>query len=304
MRLRADALRIARIHSPVLITGETGTGKDLFARFIYANSHRRENPIRIVNCAAISPDLFEAEFFGYEKGAFTGASRSHKGHFRLAHQGTLILDEIAEIQPRYQAKLLRAIENNELIPIGSEKIVLVDVRIIALTNRDLKREIQAGTFREDLYYRLNTFHLHLPPLRERREDIPQIAAYLLNKMLAERENTIRLCVKPVEFSRLKGLHLPGNVRDLQTITRRLLLNLPEKTLEEQLKILVGTAPKYGSDLPDEMETLQGYLQRKEREKILSVLESRDNNVTHSARELGLSRQALQHRIRKLRKKMG
>lgn len=300
-KLRADALRIAKVDSPVLITGETGTGKDLFARFIYENSKRCNMPLRIVNCASISPELFEAEFFGYEKGAFTGANRSHKGHFMLANKGTLILDEIAEIEPRFQAKLLRAIENKELFPIGSEKILRVDVRIIALTNRDLEKEIKAGSFRNDLFYRLNTFQLHLPPLSDRREDSPHIAAYLFNQLLASGAYPDLRPVTFHEMAALGLLPLPGNVRDLQSIAHRLLLNYPAKSLQEQLDELVESVCKSENSLHSGRETLQCYLQRMEREKILSVLKSRNNNITHTAKELGLSRQALQHRIKKIRK---
>ncbi|MGH1363270.1 MAG: sigma 54-interacting transcriptional regulator [Calditrichia bacterium] len=298
-KLQADAIRIARLNAPVLITGETGTGKDLFARFIHINSPRKSRPLRIVNCAAISADLFEAEFFGYGKGAFTGAMRAHKGHFQLADSGTLVLDEIAEIQPRFQAKLLRAIENNELFAIGAEQITRVDVRIIALTNRDLPAEINSGAFRNDLFYRLNTFHLHLPPLDERREDIPHIAAYLLRQKLVGEKNSV-FWEKPEELCELCELSLPGNVRDLMTIVQRFILNLPERSIREQIEDLIGPVHNIENDRERGSESLQDFLRRMERQKILSTLKNRNDNITHTAQELGLSRQALQHRLRRIK----
>ena len=180
--LLATALKVASSEATVLITGESGTGKEVMARLIHQHSTRKDNPMVAINCTAIPPNLIESELFGHVKGAFTGAVSNRKGRFQTAAHGTLFLDEIGELKMDMQAKLLRAIQEREVEPVGSDKTEKVDVRIIAATNKDLQEEVSKGTFREDLYYRLGVIPLHLPPLRERREDIPGLAKHFLKKL--------------------------------------------------------------------------------------------------------------------------
>ncbi len=211
---------VASSNATVLITGESGTGKELVAKSIHRKSLRSKQPLVNVNCAAISPDLFESEFFGHAKGAFTGANRDRVGRFGLANGGTIFLDEVAEIPLALQGKLLRVLQEGQYERVGEDRTRKVDVRVIAATNRDLASEVERGKFRQDLFYRLSIFPIHLPPLRERLEDVPLLAEYFLSKLnwRDRRNQLVRLSGENVEA--LRSYHYPGNVRELENIIER------------------------------------------------------------------------------------
>src|SRR5262245_31044680 len=230
--------KVANTPSTVLITGESGTGKELFARALHENSSRHAGPFIKINCAAIPKTLMESELFGYDKGAFTGAVGAKPGRFELAHGGTLFLDEIGEIPVEMQVKLLRVLQESEFERVGGIKTIKVDVRLVTATNRDLQQEIGAGTFRDDLFYRLNVVPIHIPPLRERREDIPLLAEHFLAKFNERLKKQVG-SISPEAFERLVAYHWPGNIRELE--------NLMERT------ILFCEGPAIGvSDLPPEI----------------------------------------------------
>ncbi len=215
--------RVAETDSTVLITGETGSGKELVARAIHAHSRRAAAPLITVNCAAIPSDLLESELFGHERGAFTGAVRRRRGSFELAHGGSLFLDEVGSLRPNLQAKLLRALQEGDITPVGGEHSLHVDVRIIAATNRDLHQAIRQGEFRDDLFYRLNVVPILVPPLRERKEDIPSLAEYFIARYRVKLQATIR-GITPAALDLLAAYAWPGNVRELEhTIERGIIL---------------------------------------------------------------------------------
>lgn len=211
---------VAGSNATVLITGESGTGKEVVARAIHLKSSRRTRPTVKVNCAAIAPELFESEFFGHSRGAFTGAHKERSGRFGLADGGTLFLDEVGEIPPALQGKLLRVLQEGQYERVGEDRTRNIDVRVVAATNRDLTKAVEAGAFRQDLFYRLSVFPIHLPPLRERLEDVPLLAQHFLRKM-----NWRDHCNEPVRLSEenvraLQTYHYPGNVRELENIIER------------------------------------------------------------------------------------
>jgi len=221
---------------PVFITGESGTGKELIAQLIHYNSPRRNEPFVPINCAAIPESLVEDHLFGHEQGAFTEAKERRIGKFEEANRGTLFLDEIGEMKPDIQAKLLRAIQENKIERLGGQKEIKIDVRVIAATNRDIKKALINGQFREDLFYRLNTCHIHIPPLRERKEDIRIIAEYIFNKRKKE-FNKINAVISDEAFELMENYDWPGNVRELQNAIERSLLNATGNIiLPEHLKI--------------------------------------------------------------------
>lgn len=296
--LLAAAEKIAPHHEPVLVTGETGTGKDVLARYIHAHSRHRDGPCQIVNCAAVSPELFESEFFGHVKGAYTGASGDRDGHFWRARNGTLILDEIGEIDLAFQAKLLRAIENREIFPVGSQQLLRLNTRVIALTNRDLKRAVAEGRFRADLYYRLSTYHLHLKPLRERPDDVPALVYHLVGRSWFALLNDWRERIEPAVPDNLKTLELPGNIRDLQNLFARV---LTFKTVDDpylRWTDFEKTLSHHSEPEPSD-ENLTQFLRRVERSRIQTELRRNDHNITRTACRLGLSRQNLQYRMKRL-----
>jgi two-component system response regulator HydG len=210
---------VAPTDATVLLLGETGTGKELAARAIHANSPRRDGPLVTVNCAALPENLLESELFGHEKGAFTGAAAKREGRFLLAHRGTLFLDEIGELSLTTQAKLLRALQTREFEPLGGSRALKVDVRLIAATNRDLESAVQAGRFRDDLFYRLNVFPLTLPPLRERVEDLAGLAAHFLN-LYGEKAGKNILGLAPEVLESFRRYPWPGNIRELENVLER------------------------------------------------------------------------------------
>jgi two-component system, NtrC family, response regulator HydG len=229
-----DKLRaIAASSGTVLIAGESGTGKEVVARAIHEMSPRAGEAMLAMNCAAMSESLLESELFGHERGAFTGADKMRKGRFELAHRGTLLLDEVSEVRPQIQAKLLRVLQERAFERVGSSTTISVDVRVIATTNRDLRQEVQSGGFRQDLYFRLNVLPLHVPALRERREDVPLLARHFV-KMVCSREGREALTITPGAMDLLMAYEWPGNVRELQNLCERAVVLTPGDRIEPEL----------------------------------------------------------------------
>jgi two-component system response regulator FlrC len=238
LQLLELARRVARSEATVLITGESGVGKEVLARFIHANSARAAGPFVAINCAAIPENLLEATLFGYEKGAFTGASASHAGKFEQAQAGTLLLDEISEMPAGLQAKLLRVLQEREVERVGGKKPIALDVRILATSNRDLQAEVQAGRFREDLYYRLNVFPLHIPPLRSRPLDIVPLAQRVLQRAAQSRALTLT----PSAEAGLTAYSWRGNIRELENVIQRAVILAPGGVIELEHLWLPGVNP--------------------------------------------------------------
>jgi two-component system NtrC family response regulator len=295
--------RVAAAEATVLISGESGTGKELVARRIHVRSARAEGPFVAVNCAAVPADLLESELFGHVKGAFTGASRNRRGRFRQADEGTLFLDEVAEIPLGLQVKLLRVLQERVVDVVGADRSEAVDTRIIAATNQDLRERVQQGAFREDLYYRLNVVELHVPPLRERPEDIPPLVAHFV-----ERHSGGRDLVVPQELlSELRTRAWPGNVRELENACERLVILAAGDTLSaEHLPPAAGRAldPTAGGSAPGDASgwpplPREGLsLVELERSVILRVLEQQGWNVSQAARYLQVPRHILTYRMEK------
>lgn len=299
-----EILKIVQKVSPtdtaVLITGETGTGKELIARALHAGSSRSKQSFIKINCAAIAQNLVESELFGYEKGAFTGALNTKPGRFELAHKGTLFLDEVGEIPREVQAKLLQAIQDQSFERVGGLKTISVDVRLITATNKNLPDEIREGRFREDLFYRLNVFPIHLPPLREREDDILLLADYFLDKSSSKLgKNHLGLAPDVRDF--LMAYSWPGNIRELEHLMERVAL------LADGPVITSDLIPPEISGSSHEMEPLQDvlktHMEEMEKQIVTRCLEECDGNVTKTAQKLGLSRKGLQlkmikHNLRK------
>jgi DNA-binding NtrC family response regulator len=282
--------RIAPSDANVLITGEHGSGKDVVARLIHASSHRGGRPLIIVNAGGIAETLFESELFGHVKGAFTDAKSDRIGSFELADGGTLFLDEIANVTPKQQAKLLRVLESGELQRVGSSRTRHVDVRVLAATNADLAREVAEGRFREDLLYRLNTVEIHLPPLRDRREDIPALAAHFLREQSARYHRPVAE-LTPEAMRALLAHAWPGNVRELRhAVERAVLMASGAAVTEEDLGLHAPRAQPTTTSLDDLT------LEEAERVLIQRALTRHAGNVSRAADALGVSRSALYRRI--------
>jgi PAS domain S-box-containing protein len=290
--------RVAATDATVLITGETGTGKELIARAIHSNSHRKDKPLIKINCAALPAGLVESELFGHEKGAFTGAIARRVGRFELAHGGTIFLDEIGELPADAQAKLLRVLQEREFDRVGGSAPIRVDVRALAATNRDLLQEVRAKKFREDLYYRLSVFPLHLPPLRERREDIPPLVHFLVNKFASRIGRRIDGVGKET-MRRLLAYPWPGNVRELENVLERAVILAGGTTLEIGADVL-ATAPGPGADeAPARQPATLGEI---ERNHMVAVLRQTDwvvDGPRGAAKILGLHPNTLRSRMKKL-----
>jgi DNA-binding NtrC family response regulator len=294
-----DAIkRVAPTTTTVMITGETGTGTELVADAIHYNSPRKSNPLIKLNCAAIAETLMESELFGYEKGAYTGATVTKPGKFELAHKGTLFLDEVAEIPREMQVKLLRVIQEQEFERVGGLRTIKVDVRIIAATNQNLSRQVQAGNFREDLYYRLNVFPIDIPPLRERKEDILLLMDYFLEKF----NKKLGLSIGMDNDVKEKLLHYewPGNIRELENLTERMMLLAKDNQITlreipsefEEAIDKVKTMPA-DSDKKPFKEYMRDHVENVEKQMIIKCLEESGGNVTNAAKKMGLSRKGLQ-----------
>jgi len=281
---------LAGSDAAVIIRGESGTGKELVARAIHSSSKRADGPFIALNCAAIPETLLESELFGYEKGAFTGAVRRRLGHFQLAHRGTLFLDEIGDLPASLQAKLLRVLEDQRVTPLGGDRSVQVDVRLLSATHRRLESEIEAGRFREDLFYRLNVFPILLPPLRERGEDIAEIAAHFLSGWGRRRDS-----LGPAALRKLMTYNWPGNIRELRNVLERATILRPEGTIEAD-DILLGEGAVPGASSPSPA-TLN--LAEVEKHVILEALARASGNKSEAARLLGITRRALYGRMEKL-----
>ena len=287
-------VRIAPTDATVLITGESGTGKELVARAVHANSSRADRPFVTINCAAISETLLESELFGHNRGAFTGAVASRKGLFEEANGGTFFFDEIAETQPSFQAKLLRAIQQGEIRRLGDNHTIHVDVRIIAATNRELKTMIEEKTFREDLYYRLNVARFVLPPLRERREDIAPLADHFLEKYGKKLGRPARLGEGVMEW--LQRYNFPGNIRELENLIEQgIALSLDGVV---QLDDIVSPEMR-GDDAERPPRLLQEVVDKAEAEAIMAVLRETDGNKEKAAETLGLSSTTLWRKMKRL-----
>ena len=294
--------RVADTDSTVLITGESGTGKELVSRAIHYNSKRQNRPFVPVYCATIPETLFESELFGYEKGAFTGATSSKPGLFSLADGGTLFLDEIGDMPYHVQTKLLRVIEEKEFIPVGGTKPKKINVRIIAATNKNLEKLVEEGKFREDLYYRINVVPIHLPPLRERREDIPLLVEYFLEKYSQE-VGCVPKRVSPEAMEILCNYLWPGNVRELENTMERLVVLFRET---EEIKpyhlpenIRKDTGEKEFHFPSPESATLEEAVNSLEKEMILKALEKTGGVQTQAAKLLGTTRRILRYKMEKL-----
>jgi two-component system response regulator HydG len=280
----------------VLIVGESGTGKELIVNAIHQNSPRGEKPLIKVNCAALPETLLESELFGHEKGAFTGAIARKQGRFQLSHKSSIFLDEIAEMAPATQAKILRVLQEREFEPLGSTQTIKIDTRIIAATNRNLEEEIQEGRFREDLYYRLNVVTVEVPPLRQRREDIPLLADFFL-KQYAEKNRRLIKGFTPRATDLLMRYDWPGNVRELENIIERSVIMVRGETI---------TPLEFPNDLQELDEELKATqinlrpgrsLKEVEKDMILRTLEETGGNRTHAAKILGISRRTLQLKLK-------
>lgn len=303
-RLKTLVDKVAKTEASVLITGENGTGKELVARELYRNSMLSKEPYIRVNCAAISETLMESEFFGHERGAYTGATERREGRFELADGGTILLDEISEIAPSLQAKLLRVLQEWEFERVGGNKTIQVKVRVLATTNRDLTEEVEKGNFREDLYYRLNVFPIAVPPLRERGDDILLLAnTFLLRHARRHGREGISFsknCEKAIQFH-----NWPGNVRELENaVERAVILSDPGKKIEAELlglgnlsipvasKKSIATSQKEAGDQA-EIESMEVV----EKRHIAKVLAGCDGNRTHAAEKLGLNVRTLRNKIK-------
>jgi DNA-binding NtrC family response regulator len=288
--------RVAPSQATVLVLGETGTGKELVARTIHRWSERASHRFVTVNCSALAEGLLESELFGHVKGAYTGAANSRPGLFREADKGTLFLDEIGDISPGLQARLLRALQEHEIVPLGTETPVKVDVRVLAATHRDLPELVRQGRFREDLYYRLDVVTLSLPPLRERRQDIPLLVDHFL-RTLTSRHGRGPVAVDPEALRRLLGYDWPGNIRELQNVLERAVLLAEQGVIGPEH--LATTVRPSATALPEAPETplLRG-LEEVEREHVIRVLAATGGNREESSRILGISRRTLTRMIQR------
>ena len=296
--------QVADTNSTVLITGESGTGKELVARAVHFSSPRKKGPFVTVNCGALPETLLESELFGYLKGSFTGATSNKQGLFEAAHGGSIFLDEISATTPALQIKLLRVLQEREIMRVGGTAAIKVDVHVIAASNKDLQAEIAKGTFREDLYYRLNVIPVHLPSLRERKEDIPLLAEYFLKKLAVKEGDRVR--VKRFDSEAvgvLMNYHWPGNVRELENTIERLVIMTPDETvrlehMQDTLRSNQPCADAIPCDIPAEGLNLEALLENAERTLLRKALEKSGGVKTEAAKLLGLSFRSFRHRLRK------
>ncbi|MGN7837506.1 sigma-54-dependent transcriptional regulator [Stenotrophomonas sp. 22385] len=308
--LRATITKVARSQAPVYILGESGVGKELVARTIHGQSARAAGPFVPVNCGAIPSELMESEFFGHKKGSFSGAHADKPGLFQAAHGGTLFLDEVAELPLQMQVKLLRAIQEKSIRPVGAATEVPVDVRILSATHKDLGDLVEDGRFRHDLYYRINVIELRVPPLRERRSDLPQLAASILAR-LARTHGRPTPLLAPSALEAMGTYHFPGNVRELENILERALALAEGDTIgASDLRLPQQGAPRHGGapvapheeavvDLPAGSGALPSYIEQMERTAIQKALEENRWNKTRTAAQLGITFRALRYKLKKL-----
>ena len=296
--LRQQLQLMASTNGRVLIYGESGTGKELVAHAIHAMSPRAEHPMVEVNCAAIPEDLIESELFGHVKGSFTGAQETKTGKFQKADSGTIFLDEIGDMSLRTQAKVLRALEEQRFEPVGAHEAVQVDVRVIAATNKNLEQEIERGNFREDLFYRLNVIPFHVPPLRDRAEDIPLLADFFLAEFTRSYGRKPKELTPPA-YQLLTEHHWPGNVRELRNLIERIVILNPQVRVDARHIPLPVTKRATPVQRMDGFTSLHEVREAVEREYILKKLEETGGNVTRTAELLGLERSNLYRKMKAL-----
>ena len=291
---------VARTPASILLTGESGTGKEVVAKFIHASSPRAGKSFVAVNCGAIPENLIESELFGHERGAFSGATERRIGRFEAAHTGTLLLDEISEMPLMLQTRLLRVLQEREIHRVGGLNPIAVDVRIIATTNRDLRQMVRDGSFREDLYYRLNVFPLHLPPLSQRMEDLKGLSASILGS-LSERFERSAPAISELAMARLRSWRWPGNVRELHNVLERALILDPADVIEAHHILLDDDVVRPVATSPVVATLSAGVnLADLERDTIIQVLEACGGNRTRAAEQLGISIRTLRNRLRDYR----
>lgn len=300
--LLALARRVAASNATVLITGESGTGKEVMARYLHRHSARADKPFVAINCAAIPDNLLESTLFGHEKGAFTGATAAQAGKFEQAHGGTLLLDEISEMPLALQAKLLRVLQEREVERLGGRSPIPVDVRVIATSNRDMEAEVAAGRFREDLYYRLNVFPLHLPPLRERREDIVPLARHILAR-LARGAGRHGLSFSPEAELQLTQYGWPGNIRELENVIQRALILAPGSVIEAahlHLPAARIAAPAASQSAASPAVERPTDIKSLERQHIMEALAAEGGSRKRAAERLGMSERTLRYKLARYR----
>ena len=305
--LRATIAKLARSQAPVYISGESGVGKELVARLIHEQGPRASGPFVPVNCGAIPSELMESEFFGHKKGSFTGAQADKDGLFQAANGGTLFLDEVAELPVHMQVKLLRVIQEKAVRPIGGRAEVPVDVRILSATHKNLAKLVEISQFRQDLYYRINVIELRVPPLRERREDVPKIAGRVLERLAAE-SGQPSAKLTPDALSALLAYAFPGNVRELENVLERAVALCEGNTIKpEDLRLTAHVQQSGGAagSIDDEGEddggdgSLDSYISNLEREAIMKALQETRYNKTAAAKKLGITFRALRYKLKKL-----
>lgn len=296
VNLLETVAQVAPSEATVLISGDSGTGKEMIAGAIHYNSPREKSPFIKINCAAITETLLESELFGHEKGAFTGAYRKKEGKFRLAHGGSIFLDEISEMPMSMQVKLLRVLQEREITRVGGEEVIRVDVRVIAATNKDLVKEIENSRFREDLYYRLNVVELKMPPLHDRKEDIPLLAQHFLTGFAEKNHKTLK-GFTPKAMDSLVKYEWPGNVRELMNAVERCVVLSTGEYIDE------GHLPFFTEDDDSIDLTISGIpgdlpLEEVEKATILNTLQSTEGNKSEAARRLGITRKTLHKKLKK------
>ena len=306
VRLLEVVEQVAATQATVLIIGESGTGKEIIANAIHFNSNRKTAPFVKINCAALTETLLESELFGHEKGSFTGADRRREGKFVQADGGSIFLDEVSEMTPAMQVKLLRVLQEREITRVGGHEVIKIDVRVIAASNKDLKKEIREGRFREDLFYRLNVVTLAVPPLRERPEDIPLMAQAFLKTFALTNSKTV-MGFTPRAMKKLVRYSWPGNVRELMNAVERAVVLSRTETVDED-ELIFTMADQIGSqdESPEILNTLVAgagnlSLEEVEKRRILEALESCGGNKSEAARRLGITRKTLRKKLEKYAK---
>lgn len=290
---------VAPSEATVLITGESGTGKELIAKSIHHNSRRKDRPLVVVNCAALTETLLESELFGHEKGSFTGADKRREGKFKQADKGTIFLDEIGETSASMQAKLLRVIQEREIQRVGGEETLSVDVRILAATNQNLEEDVKSGKFREDLFYRLNVVTLRIPPLCERQDDIPLLSQHFLARYAAKNNKQVK-GISPLAMDMLLKYPWPGNVRELENVIERaVILLLDEHVTEKELPATITESYAEKGDwvAPPQPVAANRPLEEIEKEAIMATLAASAGNKSETARRLGINRKTLQKKLK-------
>ena len=289
--------QVGSSHAIVLLRGESGVGKELMAQALHEASPRKDKPLIKINCAALPSELIEGELFGWQKGAFTGAFQNHKGVFQQADKGTLFLDEIGDLSLSAQAKLLRVLQDGVVQPLGTEKSIAVDVRIICATNRHLEKCVEAGTFRKDLYYRINIFPIFIPPLRDRTDDIIPLANYYLKKYAEEYKRPVSRISTPA-MDLLTGYKWPGNIRELRNTMERAVLVCDEEAIrayhlptDMQKSGQANTLREHGAGFTETVERL-------EKDLIVDALRNAQGNIHQSARDIGLTYRIIYYKIKK------